>query len=154
MFTPKTAAEPTLTPRRLPVQSARVDCCVCPPLHPNYQTSHRFWSSFDTEMCCLSNNVQDYYFVSQGKTTIPNVDDGEECTLTDVRTWQLMPGLRITSQFSLSSLSIISLSALLIVFTSPFCGFFGFPFLVGSFCVYQPPTTSLLSLMVVPFSLE
>ncbi|XP_031843689.1 myosin heavy chain isoform X5 [Nomia melanderi] len=35
------------------------------------------------EMCCLSNNIQDYYFVSQGKTTIPNVDDGEECTLTD-----------------------------------------------------------------------
>lgn len=27
----------------------------------------------------------DYYFVAQGKTTIPNVDDGEECTLTDVR---------------------------------------------------------------------
>ncbi|XP_076397235.1 myosin heavy chain isoform X25 [Megachile rotundata] len=35
------------------------------------------------EMCCLSNNIQDYYFVSQGKTTIPNVDDGEECQLTD-----------------------------------------------------------------------
>ncbi|XP_017790983.1 PREDICTED: myosin heavy chain, muscle isoform X9 [Habropoda laboriosa] len=35
------------------------------------------------EMCCLSDNVTDYYFVSQGKTTIPNVDDGEECTLTD-----------------------------------------------------------------------
>ncbi|XP_043518724.1 myosin heavy chain, muscle isoform X22 [Frieseomelitta varia] len=35
------------------------------------------------EMCCLSNDIHDYYFVSQGKTTIPNVDDGEECTLTD-----------------------------------------------------------------------
>ncbi|KAK2581044.1 hypothetical protein KPH14_006089 [Odynerus spinipes] len=35
------------------------------------------------EMCCLSDNVHDYYFVSQGKTTIPNVDDGEECQLTD-----------------------------------------------------------------------
>ncbi|XP_076163071.1 myosin heavy chain isoform X18 [Ptiloglossa arizonensis] len=35
------------------------------------------------DMCCLSNNIQDYYFVSQGKTTIPNVDDGEECLLTD-----------------------------------------------------------------------
>lgn len=32
----------------------------------------------------LSNDVYDYYIVSQGKTTIPNVDDGEECTLTDV----------------------------------------------------------------------
>lgn len=27
----------------------------------------------------------DYHVVSQGKTTIPNVDDGEELTLTDVR---------------------------------------------------------------------
>jgi hypothetical protein len=35
-------------------------------------------------MCLLSNDVYDYNIVSQGKTTIPNVDDGEECTLTDV----------------------------------------------------------------------
>ncbi|XP_074106337.1 myosin heavy chain isoform X3 [Cotesia typhae] len=35
------------------------------------------------EMCCLSDNITDYYFVSQGKTTIPGVDDGEECQLTD-----------------------------------------------------------------------
>ncbi|XP_019888657.1 myosin heavy chain, muscle isoform X8 [Ooceraea biroi] len=35
------------------------------------------------DMCLLSNNINDYYFVSQGKTTIPNVDDGEECLLTD-----------------------------------------------------------------------
>jgi hypothetical protein len=27
----------------------------------------------------------DYHVVSQGKTTIPGVDDGEEMTLTDVR---------------------------------------------------------------------
>jgi hypothetical protein len=26
----------------------------------------------------------DYYFVAQGKTTIPNVNDGEELELTDV----------------------------------------------------------------------
>lgn len=32
----------------------------------------------------LSNDIYDYYNVSQGKITIPNVDDGEECTLTDV----------------------------------------------------------------------
>lgn len=32
----------------------------------------------------LSNDIYDYYIVSQGKITIPNVDDGEECTLTDV----------------------------------------------------------------------
>jgi hypothetical protein len=37
-------------------------------------------------MCLLSNNVMDYVFVAQGKTTIPNVDDGEELTATDVRT--------------------------------------------------------------------
>jgi hypothetical protein len=35
-------------------------------------------------MCALSNNINDYYYVSQGKTTIPFVDDGEECQLTDV----------------------------------------------------------------------
>ncbi|KAK0095112.1 hypothetical protein PV326_009201 [Microctonus aethiopoides] len=35
------------------------------------------------EMCCLSDNISDYYFVAQGKTTIPGVDDGEECQLTD-----------------------------------------------------------------------
>jgi hypothetical protein len=33
----------------------------------------------------LSNNIMDYYFVAQGKTSIPGVDDGEELTLTDVR---------------------------------------------------------------------
>lgn len=36
-------------------------------------------------MCNLSNNIMDYNVVSQGKTTIPGVDDGEEMTLTDVR---------------------------------------------------------------------
>ncbi|CAH1958783.1 unnamed protein product [Acanthoscelides obtectus] len=35
------------------------------------------------EKCLLSNNVNDYNFVSQGKTTIPNVDDGEEFKITD-----------------------------------------------------------------------
>ncbi|CAH0715839.1 unnamed protein product, partial [Brenthis ino] len=37
------------------------------------------------DMCLLSNDVYDYFIVSQGKTTIPNVDDGEECVLTDIR---------------------------------------------------------------------
>lgn len=37
------------------------------------------------EQCLLSNNIMDYYVVSQGKTSIPGVDDGEECELTDVR---------------------------------------------------------------------
>ncbi|XP_063973786.1 myosin heavy chain, muscle isoform X32 [Diachasmimorpha longicaudata] len=35
------------------------------------------------DMCFLSNDIYDYYNVSQGKITIPNVDDGEECLLTD-----------------------------------------------------------------------
>uniref|UniRef100_A0A182QMB4 Myosin heavy chain n=1 Tax=Anopheles farauti TaxID=69004 RepID=A0A182QMB4_9DIPT len=35
------------------------------------------------EMCFLSNDIYDYNSVSQGKITIPNVDDGEECLLTD-----------------------------------------------------------------------
>lgn len=37
-------------------------------------------------MCSLSNDIYDYHNVSQGKVTIPNVDDAEELTLTDVRT--------------------------------------------------------------------
>lgn len=35
-------------------------------------------------MCLLSNDINDYNIVAQGKTTIPNVDDGEEFSLTDV----------------------------------------------------------------------
>lgn len=39
---------------------------------------------FPTDMCNLSDNIYDYYNVSQGKVTIPNMDDGEEFALTDV----------------------------------------------------------------------
>ncbi|CAH0564841.1 unnamed protein product [Brassicogethes aeneus] len=35
------------------------------------------------EMCLLNQPVSEYHFVAQGKTSIPGVDDGEECTLTD-----------------------------------------------------------------------
>ncbi|XP_026689236.1 myosin heavy chain, muscle-like isoform X12 [Diaphorina citri] len=35
------------------------------------------------EFCHLSNNINDYHFVSQGKTSIPGVDDGEEFHITD-----------------------------------------------------------------------
>nr|XP_015837785.1 PREDICTED: myosin heavy chain, muscle isoform X14 [Tribolium castaneum] len=35
------------------------------------------------EQCLLSNDVYDYHYVAQGKTTIPNVDDAEEMRLTD-----------------------------------------------------------------------
>lgn len=37
-----------------------------------------------TDICMLSDNIYDYYNVSQGKITIPSMDDGEECQLTDV----------------------------------------------------------------------
>lgn len=32
----------------------------------------------------LSNDIMDYHIVSQGKTVIPGVDDGEEMNITDV----------------------------------------------------------------------
>ncbi|CAG9798367.1 unnamed protein product [Chironomus riparius] len=35
------------------------------------------------EMCILSDNIMDYHVVSQGKTSIPGVDDGEEMVGTD-----------------------------------------------------------------------
>ena len=35
-------------------------------------------------MCMLSDNIYDYYNVSQGKITVPNMDDGEEFQLADV----------------------------------------------------------------------
>lgn len=38
-----------------------------------------------TESCLLSNDINDYHVVAQGKTTIPGVNDGEEFELTDVR---------------------------------------------------------------------
>lgn len=44
-------------------------------------------SYIDIEMCALSDDIYQYNFVSQGKITIPNVDDAEELTLTDVSGW-------------------------------------------------------------------
>ncbi|XP_065353756.1 myosin heavy chain, muscle isoform X18 [Cloeon dipterum] len=35
------------------------------------------------DLCLLSDNIYDYYNVSQGKITIPSMDDGEESQLTD-----------------------------------------------------------------------
>ncbi|XP_031778810.1 myosin heavy chain, muscle isoform X27 [Nasonia vitripennis] len=35
------------------------------------------------EKCLLSKNINDYHFVSQGKTSIPGLDDGEEMLITD-----------------------------------------------------------------------
>jgi len=36
-------------------------------------------------MCLLSDNIMEYHVVSQGKTSIPGVDDGDELVGTDVR---------------------------------------------------------------------
>lgn len=36
--------------------------------------------------CLLGNNINSYHYVSQGKTVIPGVNDGEEFLLTDVIT--------------------------------------------------------------------
>lgn len=44
---------------------------------------------FHEAMCTLSDNIKDYYVVSQGKTTIPNLDDGEELEATDVRWYEI-----------------------------------------------------------------
>lgn len=35
-------------------------------------------------MTMLSNRMEDYYFVSQGKTRIPGVNDAEEMWVTEV----------------------------------------------------------------------
>ena len=40
-------------------------------------------------MCSLSNDIYDYHFVSQGKTTIPGVDDAEEMFICDVSPFHL-----------------------------------------------------------------
>lgn len=35
-------------------------------------------------MTFLSNRISDYHFISQGKTRIPGVNDGEQFEITDV----------------------------------------------------------------------
>ena len=50
------------------------------------------------EMCLLSNNIRDYYFVAQGKTTIPGLDDGEELLVTDVSACFYVVGSRIANK--------------------------------------------------------
>lgn len=47
-------------------------------------SKHVFYFFENVEKCLLSNKISDYYFVSQGKTTIPGLDDGEEMLITDV----------------------------------------------------------------------
>lgn len=62
--------------------------CI-PPTHHTYhnQTCPQMLITppTPTEYCMLSNNIYDYRIVSQGKTTIPSVDDAEEYQIVDVR---------------------------------------------------------------------
>jgi len=52
------------------------------------------------EMCLLSKNrISDFYYVSQGKTRIPGVNDGEEFQITDVSATAQV--LRVISLFTL-----------------------------------------------------
>lgn len=57
-------------------------------------------------LCLLSNDVMDYNIVSQGKTIIPGVDDGEEMRLTDVS-----PELWLLAQLTLSFVFIFRIAA-------------------------------------------
>lgn len=45
-------------------------------------------------MCNLSDNIYDYYNVSQGKITIPSMDDGEEFDLTNVSFYDGIESIR------------------------------------------------------------
>ena len=70
-------------------------------------------------MCMLSNNIYDYVNVSQGKITIPNVDDGEECLLTDVSPWlQMDSWIHIFSPFSMYTTFYISTCTSIFLFVS------------------------------------
>lgn len=61
-------------------------------------------SFFPSEMCLLSNNIRDYHFVSQGKTTIPGLDDGEELLVTDVSACFSTVGSTLVYKPSVSSI--------------------------------------------------
>lgn len=54
----------------------------------------------------------DYYFVAQGKTSIPGVDDGEELTLTDVRF--LMPVFTLKSISSFANKQTLMINYLVV----------------------------------------
>lgn len=41
-------------------------------------------SNICLEICLLTDNIYDYHIVSQGKVTVPSIDDSEEFILTDV----------------------------------------------------------------------
>ncbi len=58
-----------------------------PPPYAPFNKRKTLKCNFQThiEDCWLSDNIYDYNFVSQGKVTIPSMDDSEEMGLTNVR---------------------------------------------------------------------
>ncbi len=51
-------------------------------------------------MCCLTDNLLDYHFVSQGKLTVNGMDDAEEMYFTDVRLDFWRGGLQLFAKFA------------------------------------------------------
>lgn len=74
--------------------------CDCIPLPPFNKKPYFFLRTKKLDYCLLSNNIMDYRVVAQGKTTIPNVDDGEEFELTDVRHRPVFDPLLLNLLFS------------------------------------------------------
>ena len=56
---------------------------------PNERCYHIFYNMMSDAVpslkkeCCLSNNVRDYHFVSQGKITVDSIDDKEDMGFVD-----------------------------------------------------------------------
>jgi hypothetical protein len=70
-----------------------------------------------TEICLLSNNIRDYYFVSQGKTEIAGLSDGEELMITDVSCRLSGTVRRVTvARFSSTSVFLLAVSILIMVY--------------------------------------
>lgn len=51
-------------------------------------------------ICCLTDNLLDYHFVSQGKLTVNGMDDAEEMYFTDVRLDFWRGGLQLFAKFA------------------------------------------------------
>jgi myosin heavy subunit len=62
---------------------------------PNERCYHIFFQLVEEgpvenlqEMCCLSTDPYDYFFISQGKVKVDSIDDNEELEFTDQETNQ------------------------------------------------------------------
>lgn len=56
-------------------------------------------------MLLVGEDIYRFHFVSQGKTTIPSMDDGEEMALTDVRYFE--PESRLTHSEKIKKIVVI-----------------------------------------------